>query len=79
VNSWEKRREQLAGILSEDAIIYQVPDKSIGNGMALYNKWEFIDKITMPSSGLRQIEIVDCRYINGKISILRFRNKTDKE
>ena len=49
VNSWEKRREQLAGILSEDAIIYQFPDKIAGSALALYNKQEFIDKITMPS------------------------------
>jgi hypothetical protein len=79
VESWTKRREQLDGIFSEDAIIYQFPDKDKGNGMALYNKWEFIDKITMPSSGLRQIEILDSRYLNGKITVLRFRIKADKE
>jgi len=79
VNSWEKRREQLAGIFSEDAIIYQFPENHAGNAMAIYNKWEFIDKITIPSSGLRQIEILDCRYLNGKIVILRFRIKNEKE
>ena len=79
VESWEKRREQLTGIFSEDAIIYQFPENDTRNGMALYNKWEFINKITMPSSGLRQLEILDCRYLNGKITILRFRIKEDKE
>jgi len=79
VNSWEKRREQLAGILSENAIIYQFPDKITGSALALYNKQEFIDKITMPSTGLQQIEILDCRYLDGKITILRFRIKRDKE
>jgi hypothetical protein len=79
VNSWEKRREQLAGIFSEDAIIYQFPENRAGNAMAIYNKWEFIDKITMPSSGLRQIEIVDSRYLDGKIVILRFRIKNEME
>jgi len=79
VSSWEKRREQLEAILSKDAIIYQFPDKNAGNSMALYNKQEFIDKITMPSSGLRHIEILDCRYIDGKIAILRFRIKRDIE
>jgi hypothetical protein len=79
VNSWEKRREQLAGALSEDAIIYQFPDKRAGNAMAIYNKWEFIDKITMPTAGLRQIEILDCRYLDGKIVIMRFRIKSGKE
>ena len=79
VNSWEKRRAQLDGLLSEDAIIYQFPDQNAGGGVALYNKTEFIDKITMPSSGLRQIEIIDCRYTGSKIAVLRFRIKTDKE
>ncbi|OFY60467.1 MAG: hypothetical protein A2Y71_11965 [Bacteroidetes bacterium RBG_13_42_15] len=79
VTSWEKRRKQLDGIFSEDAIIYQFPEKNAGEAMALFNKWEFIDKITMPSSGLRQIEILDCRYLDGKISVLRFRIKPDKE
>lgn len=79
VNSWERRREQLAGMLNEDAIFYQLPDKITGNGMALYNKQEFIDKITMPSSGLKKIEILDCRYVDGKIAILHFRTKVEKE
>jgi hypothetical protein len=79
VNSWEKRREQLARVISEDAIIYQFPDNRAGNAMAIYNKWEFIDKITIPTSGLRQIEILDCRYLDGKIVILRFRIKNEKE
>jgi hypothetical protein len=77
VESWEERREQLARVFSDDAIIYQFPDKRGGNAMAIYNKWEFIDKITMPSSGLRQIEILDSRYFDGKLVILRFRIKTD--
>ena len=79
VNSWEKRREQLDGIFSDDAIVYQFPENRKGSGIALYNKWEFIDKITIPSSGLRQIEILDCRYLNGKIVILRFRIKNEME
>ncbi len=77
VSSWEKRREQLAAIISEDAIIYQSPENKVVDAMAIYNKWEFIDKITMPSSGLRKIEILDCRYLDGKISILRFRTKRE--
>jgi len=79
VSSWERRREQLTGIFSDNAIIYQAPEKSGKGGMALYTKFEFIDKITMPSSGLQQIEILDCRYFNGKIAILRFRTKSELE
>ncbi|MBN2632969.1 MAG: hypothetical protein JXR66_05410 [Bacteroidales bacterium] len=79
VSSWERRREQLEAIISDDAIIYQFPDKNAGSSMALYNKQEFIDKITIPSSGLRDIEILDCHYIDGKIAVLRFRIMRDME
>jgi hypothetical protein len=79
VNAWEKRREQLENMFNEDATIYQLPDKKMGTGIELYNKQEFIDKLTIPSSGLRQIEVLDCRQLNGQIIILRFRIKTDKE
>lgn len=79
VNSWQERREQLDRILNENAIIYQFPDKKAGGALVIYNKREFIDKITIPTSGLRQLEVLDCRYLNGKISILRFRIKSGTE
>ncbi len=71
--SWQKRRDQLDKMFSDEAIIYQVPDQKEGTGMELYNKWEFIDKITMPVSSLRKIEILDSRYKKGQIVILRFK------
>jgi len=77
VMAWQKRRDQLNRMISEDAMFYQIPDKKGVPGMELYNKQEFIDKLTMPSSSLRQIDILDCRYSNGQIAILRFRIKTD--
>lgn len=79
VESWEKRREQLSDLISEDAIIYQFPEGNKGSSMALYTKQEFIDKITVPASGLRKIEILDCRYVKDRISLLRFRIKKDME
>ena len=74
VKAWEKRREQLDRMLSDNALIYQVPDQKEGNGMELYNKWEFIDKLTMPVSSLRHITIVNARYEKKQIVILRFKN-----
>jgi len=77
VKAWQKRREQLDKMISEEAIICQVPDKKGGIGMELYDKKEFIDKLTMPATSLRQIEILDTRYENGRIAILRFKVKKD--
>ena len=73
VRAWQKRREQLNSMISDDAMIYQITDQKNGTGMELYNKQEFIDKLTMPASSLRQIEILDSRYSQGQIAILRFK------
>jgi hypothetical protein len=78
VKAWQKRRVQLDKMLSENAMIYQVPDQKDGTGMELFNKWEFIDKLTMPVSSLRQIEILDSKYYEGQIVILRFKIKKEK-
>lgn len=79
VKGWQKRREQLESIISEGALIYQVPDLKEGTGMELYNKREFIDKLTMPASSLKQIEIIDSQYDHGKIALLRFKINPDKK
>ncbi len=78
VKAWQNRREQLDKMLSDDAMIYQVADQKLGTGMELLNKQEFIDKLTMPSSGLKQIEVLDSKYENGRIAILRFKVKSNR-
>ena len=74
VKAWEKRREQLDKMISENAMICRLTDPKSGPGMELYNKWEFIDKLTMPASSLRHIVIVNSRYEKNQIVILRFKN-----
>lgn len=74
VKDWKKRRDQLDKIISDSAMVYQVFSKE-GIGVELYNKWEFIDKLTLPSRSLKDIEILDAKYLNDKISIIRFRQK----
>jgi len=41
--------------------------------MELFTKWEFIDKMTMPSHSLKNIEILNTKYFGDKIVVLRFR------
>lgn len=74
VQGWEKRRSQLDKMISENAMICQIQDEKEKTGMELYNKHEFIDKLTMPASSLRHIEILNARYEKDRIVILRFRN-----
>ena len=77
VKDWQKRRNQLNEMISDTARIYQVFDKGV-TGLELYNKWEFINKMTMPARSLKDIEILDTRYTGEKIILIRFRQKEIK-
>lgn len=72
VEDWQKRRAQLDRMFSEEAHIYQV-FASDSLGMEMYNKQEFIDKLTMPTRSLQNIEVLETIYERGKIKALRFR------
>lgn len=73
VQDWEKRRNQLDGMISNDAVIFQIT--SDNTGMEMYNKAGFIDKLTTPLKSLGDIEIVETIYENDKIINLRFIQK----
>lgn len=74
VMDWQKRRTQLDRMIADSAMIYQVFGQA-SVGVELYTKWEFINKLTLPSTGLKNIEILDTRYQGDKISLIRFRQK----
>lgn len=73
VDEWKKRRSKLNDMIADDAMICQIISNKQGNGMTLYNKQEFIDKLTMPSGSLKNLEILETNFSEGKIMILRFR------
>ena len=72
VDDWRKRREQLDGIIADSAYLCQVFNPSM-TGIELYNKKEFIDLLTMPTSSLKQIEILEILHTHEKITTIRFR------
>ena len=78
VEDWKKRREQLGKIIADSAYICQVFRKGT-TGMELYNKSEFIDLLTVPSSGLKHIEILDMLYNDDKVTSIRFRQDYSKQ
>lgn len=67
---WKKRKLQLQQLIAEDAQIYQLFSQNIG--VELYSKDEFINKLSFPTSGLRNIKILDKAYKDGKIVKLKF-------
>jgi len=80
VEDWRKRRDYLGEIIDDAALIYQVVNSKNEVGMELFNKEEFIDKLTMPSSSLKHLEILETKFQKEKILVLRFRvNKTTNE
>ena len=73
VDDWQKRRSYLDKIIDDRAMIYQVLNDLNTLGMEIYNKKEFVDKLTMPTSSLKHIEILETQFRKDKIMILRFR------
>ena len=71
VQDWIKRKEDLNAIFSDNAKIFQVYEGTVG--MEIYNKWEFINKLSLPTSGLRDIVILDKKYQGEQITHLRFK------
>jgi len=78
VEDWQRRRMKLDEMFDESAIICQVLNDKRATGMELYTKWEFIDKMTMPSQSLKNIEILNTKYLGNRIAVLRFRTSEKK-
>ena len=72
---WLERKEMLRESFSPQARIYEVSSNQLV-GMELYNREEFVDKISLPIYSLKNMLIVDVQYENDKIKVLRF--KQDK-
>lgn len=71
VDDWKRRREQLDNIIADSAYICEVFKQGM-LGMELYNKEEFIDLLTIPTSSLRNIRIIEMLYTNEKVTAIRF-------
>ena len=71
VKDWKRRRQQLKEMMHEDIRVYQVDDA--GFSIALYNRKEFIDKLTLPTRSLKKMEILDTFYKEDKIIHMRFK------
>lgn len=69
---WEKRRQQLSGMLDDEIMVFQVEKNNQMIGMDILNKEEFIDRMTLPINSLKNIKIVQSLYRGDKIYRLRF-------
>ena len=69
----KQKRKQLDKMIDEEAQIFQIDES--GLGVELYSKEEFIDKLSLPISSLKNLEIIETKYQNEKIILLRFLQK----
>ncbi len=69
---WKLRKEKLEDLIATDALIYQ---RWFGDnkGAELYTKEEFILQLSVPTSLLRNLEILETQYIDGRIKKLGFK------
>jgi hypothetical protein len=73
VEDWLKRRAYLDSIIDDGAMICQVGGGSRKLGVELFNKQEFIDRLTIPAGSLKNLDILETKLKNEKIVVLRFR------
>ncbi|HTB32863.1 MAG TPA: hypothetical protein VK808_12620 [Bacteroidia bacterium] len=78
VQDWEKRRKELESIFTDNAMIFQV-DPVNKRAMEIFNKEEFIGKLTVPLSSLKNLEVTETWYTGKQISALRFIQKEDNK
>ncbi len=77
VDDWNTRRARLEEMMADNVKVYQMMYES-SVAMEIYNKDEFINKLTMPIRSLRNIEILETVYDRDRIVSLRFVQVNDE-
>ncbi len=70
VKDWNKHKQQLNKLISDDAEIYQLFDDNIG--IEVFSKKDFIRLITIPTKTLKSIKILYRKVQDDKIVKLKF-------
>ncbi len=75
----KKKRESLNYLISDNALIYQVYDNET-YGVETMNKLRYINLVTLPSTSLENLEVIDTKNdISGKIIMIKFKIGTDEK
>lgn len=77
IQDFKKKTEQLNRLISDKALIYQVVDSDI-YGIETMDKQKYISLVTLPTTSLENLEVIDSQMENGKIVMIKFRI-TDNE
>ncbi|MEX1001807.1 MAG: hypothetical protein WDZ35_06805 [Crocinitomicaceae bacterium] len=74
---WERRREQLDKIIHADAMIILVTNDN--QGIEMFNREEFIDRMTMPIGNLKNLRILETKYMDGEIIKMRITQEDERK
>lgn len=72
INDFKKKTIELNRLISDNALIYQVFDNDI-YGIETMDKQKYISLVTLPTTSLENLEVIDSQMKNGKIVMIKFK------
>lgn len=78
IKDFKKKREQLNNLISDNAIITQVFDNEI-YGVETLDKQKYISLVTLPTTSLENLNVIDTQMKNGKIVMIKFKITSDEK
>ncbi len=78
IKDFKKKTYQLNRLISDKALIYQVVDSDI-YGIETMDKQKYISLVTLPTTSLENLEVIDSQMENGKIVMIKFRITDDEK
>ncbi|SKB94741.1 hypothetical protein SAMN05660477_02007 [Soonwooa buanensis] len=78
IKDFKKKREQLNQLISDDAQITQVYDNET-YAVERLDKQKYISLVTLPTTALENLNVIDTQMKNGKIVLIRFKISTNEK
>ena len=78
IKDFKKKTQQLNRLISDNALIYQVVDSDI-YGIETLDKQKYISLVTLPTTSLENLEVIDSHMKNGKIVMIKFKITDDEK
>lgn len=78
IKDFKKKTSELNKLISDKALIYQVVDSDI-YGIETLDKQKYISLVTLPTTSLENLEVIDSQMKNGKIVMIKFKITDDEK
>ena len=78
IQDFKKKTQQLNRLISDNALIYHVVDSDI-YGIETLDKQKYISLVTLPTTSLENLEVIDSQMKNGKIVMIKFKITYDEK